>query len=117
MARVTFAARVSQVAGGCWDFVYSRKHCVYRSASRVIANFGDAGYLPGAVRQPATMPLRPGLERTDLLLKTQSSTIALIMIGLATAGAVLVSVFAPDLDVEIARRLFDPVGKRFPAAW
>ena len=116
MARVTFAARVSQVAGGCWDFVYSRKHCVYRSASRVIANFGDAGYLPGSVRQHATMPLRPGLERTELLLKIQSSTIALIMIGLATAGAVLVSVFAPDLDVEIARRLFDPVAKRFPAA-
>ena len=38
------------------------------------------------------------------------------MIGLATAGAVLVSVFAPDLDVEIANRLFDPVAKHFPAA-
>ena len=38
------------------------------------------------------------------------------MIGLATAGTVLVSVFAPDLDVAIANRLFDPVTKHFPAA-
>ena len=49
-------------------------------------------------------------------LKIQPSTIALVLIGLATAGAVLVSVFAPELDVEIARRLFDPVANRFPAA-
>jgi hypothetical protein len=62
------------------------------------------------------MPLRPDSNGRSFFLKIQSSTIALIMIGLATAGAVLVSVFAPDLDVEIARRLFDPVAKRFPAA-
>ena len=49
-------------------------------------------------------------------LKIQTSTIALVLIGLATAGAVLVSFFAPELDVEIARRLFDPIANRFPAA-
>src|SRR5262245_45386175 len=62
------------------------------------------------------MPLRPDSSGRSFFLKIQSSTIALVMIGLATAGAVLVSVFAPDLDVEIANRLFDPVAKHFPAA-
>ena len=62
------------------------------------------------------MPQRLDSNGRSFFLKIQSSTIALVMIGLATAGAVLVSVFAPDLDVEIANRLFDPVAKHFPAA-
>jgi len=65
----------------------------------------------------ATMLAAVGLEPgRSFFLKIQSSTIALVLIGLATAGAVLVSVFAPDLDVAIANRLFDPVANGFPAA-
>jgi membrane-associated PAP2 superfamily phosphatase len=40
----------------------------------------------------------------------------LVLIGLATVAVVLVSVFAPDLDIELANRLFDPVANQFPAA-
>jgi lipid A 4'-phosphatase len=61
----------------------------------------------------AAVGLEPG---RSFFLKIQSSTIALVLNGLTTAGAILVSVFAPDLDVEIANRLFDPVANGFPAA-
>src|SRR4029453_12904118 len=115
MARVTFAARVSQVAGGCWDFVYSRKHCVYRSASRVIANFGDAGYLPGPF---ASMPRCPcGQDSNGRTFSEDTILDNRVDYDRPCDGwRGLGFGFAPDLDVEIARRLFDPVAKRFPAA-
>lgn len=49
-------------------------------------------------------------------MRIRPSTLALLLIGLATMLIVAVSVWSPDLDLALARDLFDPLTKTFPVA-
>jgi membrane-associated PAP2 superfamily phosphatase len=49
-------------------------------------------------------------------VRLRPSTLALLLIGFAISLVVAISLWAPDLDLELAQRLFDPVTRTFPVA-
>lgn len=49
-------------------------------------------------------------------MRIRPSTLALLLIAIATLTIVMLLTWMPDLDMSLAQRLFDPISKKFPAA-
>lgn len=48
-------------------------------------------------------------------MKIRASTLALVLMAVATTTIVVITAWMPDLDMSLAQRLFDPITKKFPA--